>query len=369
MHGDADLMARAVRIGERGRVSAPPNPWVGCTIVREGAVVGEGHHVRPGEAHAEVAALRATGSRARGATAYVTLEPCAHRGRTGPCVDALLEAGIARVVVALEDPDPQVQGRGFAALRAAGVEVEIGIGAREARASLAPYLHHRSTGRSFCLAKVALSIDGRIAAADGTSRWITDEAARADAHQLRAESQAIVIGSGTALADAPALTVRGVTAPPQPPLRVVLDARGRVPATGPLFEDPSAPTLVVTSEDAPLVTTDAWQAAGAKVEIVPRAAGGEGLVLRDVLSLLGRYDVLQAMVEGGARLHGALVADDLVDHLVAYVAPTVLGIDALPAFAWNGPGTLAAAPRFELEAVSRLGDDARFDLRRETEVG
>lgn len=364
MDGDAGLMARAVALGERGRRGAPPNPWVGCVLVRDGTVVGEGYHVGPGEAHAEAAALQAADDRARGATAYVTLEPCAHVGRTPPCADALIDAGVERVVVALEDPDPKVRGRGLARLREAGVRVDAGVGAHLAARSLAPYLHHRRTGRASCLAKVAMTLDGRIAAADGSSKWITGEAARQDAHELRAECQAIVIGSGTALADQPALSVRGVADAPTTPLRVLLDARGRVPPGGPLFDAALAPTLVLTSDTAPSDRIDAWRAAGAKVEVVTRADGGTGVDLRAVLALLGAEGVLQAMFEGGARVHGSLHAGGLADRLVVYVAPFLLGTAAKSAFEWHGPPDLAAAERFELERSTPLGEDLRLDLRR-----
>ena len=361
---DHALMARAIDIAERGRVTAPPNPWVGCVIAHGGEVVGEGFHVRPGEAHAEVAALGAAGTRARGATAYVTLEPCAHEGRTGPCASALVDAGVRRVVVALEDPDPRVRGAGFDRLRAAGIEVTVGVGARDAASSLAPYLHHRRTGRASCVAKVAMTLDGRIAAADGTSRWITGEAARHDAHELRAESQAIVVGSGTALADDPALTVRGVAVVGPPPLRVLLDARGRVPASGALFDRAFGPTLVLTTDAAPTDAIDAWHAAGAKVEVVPAGADGVGVDLVASLAVLGGHGVLQAMFEGGAKVHGSIAATGVADRIVAYVAPMVLGERGLPAFSWGGPHTLVDADRFELASMTRLGDDVRIDLRR-----
>jgi len=357
-------MTRAVALGEHGRRSAPPNPWVGCVVVRDGDVVGEGFHVRPGQPHAEAVALAAAGASARGATVVVTLEPCTHHGRTSPCADALIAAGVARVVVALEDPDPRVQGTGIERLRDAGLEVEVGVGAAEAAASLASYLHHRRTGRALCLAKVASTLDGRIAAADGTSQWITGEAAREDAHDLRAECQAIVVGSGTALADHPALTVRGVEDAPVTPLRVLLDGRGRVPADGPLFDPSLGPTLVFTSERAPTDRVDAWRAAGAKVETLPAGADGSGVDLESVLSVLGGEGVLQAMFEGGAHVHGALQAAGLADRLVAYVAPTLLGTAATPAFAWHGPATLAAAARWRIERISPIGADVRLDLVR-----
>jgi diaminohydroxyphosphoribosylaminopyrimidine deaminase / 5-amino-6-(5-phosphoribosylamino)uracil reductase len=362
---DSDLIARAVALGEHGRRSASPNPWVGSVVVDEhGAIAGEGWHQRPGTPHAEARALEAAGDRARGGTAYVTLEPCAHEGRTPPCADALIAAGVRRVVVALEDPDTRVAGRGLARLRAAGLDVDVGPGATGARQSLAPYLHHRRTGRAWCLVKTAMSLDAKTAAADGSSRWITGVAARADAHRLRAESQAVVIGAGTALADHPSLTARDVDPPAdRQPLRVLLDARGRVPPSGPLFEAALAPTLVVTTEAAPSETVDAWQAAGAKVETVPAAAGG--VDLEATLDLLGRSDVVQAMVEGGATLHGALLAAGLVDRLVAYVSPTVLGPGGLPAFPQPEVGTIADAEAWRLLSATTLDDDVRLDYEPE----
>ncbi|MBM3660986.1 MAG: bifunctional diaminohydroxyphosphoribosylaminopyrimidine deaminase/5-amino-6-(5-phosphoribosylamino)uracil reductase RibD, partial [Actinobacteria bacterium] len=296
---------------------------------------------------------------ARGASAYVTLEPCSHHGRTPPCADALVEAGVARVVIAATDPDPLVAGRGTERLRAAGVAVTLGVGADAATRQLAPYLHHRRTGRAYCLVKSALSLDGRTAAADGSSQWITGSAARADAHGLRADSQAIVVGSGTALADRPALTVRDVTpAPATPPLRVLLDARGRVPAAGPLF-DAAAPTLVVTTDLAAPTVVEAWKAAGAKVETVPDAAGKVDLAA--TLRLLGAHGVVQAMVEGGAALHGALLAAGLVDHLCVYVGAALLGADGKPGLDWPGPRSIGSAPRLRLLDATVLGDDVRLD--------
>jgi diaminohydroxyphosphoribosylaminopyrimidine deaminase / 5-amino-6-(5-phosphoribosylamino)uracil reductase len=358
---DRERVRRAVELGEQGRRSAPPNPWVGCVVVdAHGEIAGTGFHDGPGLPHAEVAALAAAGERARGGTAYVTLEPCVHHGRTPPCVDALVTARVARVVVAIEDPDPRVAGRGLDHLRTAGLDVVVGPGADEATRSLAPYLHHRRTGRAWCVLKTAMSIDGRSASADGSSRWITGPAARADAHGLRAESQAVVVGAGTALADHPSLTARDVDPPVErQPLRVLLDSRGRVTPDGPLFDPAVAPTLVVTTEAASPRAVDAWRAAGAKVETVPPAPGG--VDLEATLDLLGRQDVLQAMVEGGASLHGALLENGLVDRVVAYVAPKVLGPSALPAFPAPEPDTLADVHSWRLVSAIPLGDDVRLD--------
>lgn len=355
-------MARAVALGDAVRRRTAPNPWVGCVLVRDGVVVGEGATEPPGGRHAEVVALDEAGERARGATAVVTLEPCSHHGRTPPCADALLGAGISRVEVALTDPDPRVGGAGLARLRAAGLDVAI-VEHPDAEVSLAPYLHHRRTGRAWCVLKSASSLDGRVAAADGTSRWITGRAARADAHELRADSHAVVVGSGTALADRPTLNVRDVAVMPRvPPIRVVLDARGRVPAEGPLFDPAVAPTLVLTTAAAPPSAVDAWRDAGAKVEVLDPGIDGVGIDLEAALRLLGGEGVLQAMFEGGPAVHGALLAAGSVDRFVAYVGGVALGPAGRPALDWAGPASLDAAPRFRLRSATPLGDDVRLDL-------
>ena len=363
---DEAAMVAALTLGEQGRLTAPPNPWVGCVLVRDGEIVGRGYHRSPGGPHAEVVALAEAGPRARGATAVVTLEPCSHFGRTPPCAPALVGAGVARVVVALLDPDPNVSGRGIAGLREAGVPVDVGVGAEAATASLAPYLHHRHTGRPLCLLKAAVSLDGRTAAADGTSRWITGPEARADAHRLRAQSQAVVVGAGTALADRPSLTARGVDpAPPVQPLRVLLDARGRVPAEGPLFDPALAATLVVTTALAGREAVKAWLDAGADVEEVPLAADGAGVDLSAALALLGQRGVLQAMVEGGAALHGSLVRAGLADRMVLYLGGRLLGEAGRPLLTGPGPGTISGAPRWRIIASRPLGPDLRLDCEPE----
>jgi diaminohydroxyphosphoribosylaminopyrimidine deaminase/5-amino-6-(5-phosphoribosylamino)uracil reductase len=276
----------------------------------------------------------------------------------------LIAAGVQRVVAALEDPDPLVAGGGFARLRDAGIEVETGVGAHEAAHSLRAYLHHRSTGRPWCVLKTAMSLDGHTAAADGSSRWITGPAARADGHRLRADSQAVLVGSGTALADSPALTARDVDPPVvRQPVRVLVDGRGRVQASGPLFDTDLAPTLVLTTAGSSDARRDDWQAAGAKVEVLDTAPAG-GVDLRAALELLGRESVLQVLVEGGATVHGALLDAGLADEIVAYVAPVVLGPDAHPAFL-TGARTLAGAPSGRVTSVDRIGADVRIVLEPE----
>ncbi len=363
---DEQVMRQAIRAAASSRRASAPWPHVGCVLVRDGEVVGEGATGPfPTGPHAEVAALAAAGERARGATAFTTLEPCNHHGNTPPCTDALIAAGVTRVVAALEDPDPLVSGSGVARLRAHGIDVATGVAADAAGEQLAAYLHHRRTGRALCLLKIATSLDGRITAADGSSRWITGEAARADAHELRADSQAIIVGAGTAIADDPELTVRGARAPQplHPPLRVLLDARGRVPASGRLADPTLAPTLIVATDLAPGEVLEAWRAVGASVEVVPFVADdhGSGVDLKSTLSLLGARGVLQAMVEGGAYLHGALLHAGLVDRMAVYVGNTLLGTGGRAAYGFAGPASLGDARRHRLRSVKQLGDDVRLD--------
>ena len=371
---DSLLMQRARTVALTARRRTAPNPWVGCVLTdATGSVIAEGATEPPGGRHAEAVALHLAGNRARGGIAYVTLEPCSHHGRTPPCADALIAAGIARVVVAIGDPDPDVAGQGIDRLRAAGVDVAVGVHAAGVREDLAPYLLHRTQGRAFTVVKTAMSLDARSAARDDSSRWITSPEARADAHELRADSQAVMVGAGTALADRPSLTVRDIadpaTQPAQLPLRVVLDSRGRVPAEGPLFDTSLAPTLVVTTPVVSDAAHQAWLAAGAKVLTVPQSKRRTGVDLVATLETLAGLGVLQVLVEGGAELHGAILAQGLADRVVAYVAPTLLGRDGRPAFSVAGPATITDAQRWLLTDVRRLGPDVRLDYTPATDVG
>jgi diaminohydroxyphosphoribosylaminopyrimidine deaminase/5-amino-6-(5-phosphoribosylamino)uracil reductase len=366
MNADRELMARALELAREVRRLTAPNPWVGCVVARDGIIVGEGATRPPGGPHAEVVALAAAGEGARGGTVFTTLEPCAHRGRTGPCVDAIVAAGVTRVVSAMDDPDDEVSGRGHAALRSAGLTVEVGVAAKESAALLAPYIVHRREGRSFVVLKAATSLDGRVAAADGASRWITGPAARADGHERRADSQAIIVGSGTALADQPALTVRDATGPVgPPPLRVLVDGRGRVPAIGPLFDTAIAPTLVVTTEQAPAEAREAWAGCGAAVEILGCARHGKpGIDVGELVSVLGSRDVIQVLVEGGPTLHRGFLEAGLVDWIVAYLAPVILGAGGRAGYGLDPGPALALAPRFRLTRASTLGDDVCLEYER-----
>lgn len=315
----------AVAVGEKARYHAPPNPWVGAVIVNDrGVVVSEGHTQVPGEAHAEIDALRRAGDLARGATMFVTLEPCGHVARTGPCTDAIIAAGIGRVIVGTVDPDPRVAGEGVNLLRAAGVDVEVGIEQDAVRAQLAPYLWHRVTGRPYVVAKVAATLDGVVAMADGTSQWITGEGARRDAHVLRAQSQAIIVGAGTVRSDNPHLTARLDDIVVEP-LRVVL---GRAPER-------------------------------ANVRPCLERTGDLGLVLDE----LAEHDVLQVLVEGGPTTTSAFFEAGLVNHVVWYIAPAFGGSDGtVGALGGLSTPTISALRRGRVVDVRRIGEDIRLDV-------
>jgi diaminohydroxyphosphoribosylaminopyrimidine deaminase/5-amino-6-(5-phosphoribosylamino)uracil reductase len=354
---DEGWMARAVALAEGGRGTASPNPMVGAVLVRDGRVVGEGFHRAAGRPHAEAEALAAAGAAAQGATCYVTLEPCAHHGRTPPCADALVATGVARVVAAMTDPDPRVAGAGLERLRAAGMAVEVGAGAAAAAEQNAAYLTHRRLGRPRVTLKAAASLDGKVAAPDGTSQWITGPAARSDGHRLRAEADAVAVGAGTALADDPRLTVRLPGFGGRQPLRVLVDAAGRVGAGGHLF-DGEAPTLVATTGTAPAPAVEAWKAAGAEVLVCEPAP--EGVHLEDLARALGERGVLELLVEGGPRLQASLWAAGLADRLVWFLAPLAIGGEGAPGLLGGaGAATLAEARRLRLASVDRLGDDLR----------
>jgi len=329
---DEMRMARAIDLADAVRTATAPNPWVGAVVVSPDGSLHDGATEPPGGRHAEVGALDAARSAGgdtatRGATAYVTLEPCAHTGRTGPCADALIDAGVRRVVVGLADPDRKVAGAGMARLRDAGVAVEIGCRADEITEQLQPYLHHRRTGRPWVVLKLAATLDGRTAAADGSSQWITGLEARADAHRIRAESQAVIVGAGTVAADDPSLTTRLVEGPD--PERIVLGHPAAEARVHPCIE---------------------WDE-------------GDGDI-GNLLDRLGASGVVQVLVEGGAAVAGGFHRAGLVDHYILYLAPALSGGDGGPGL-FRGPGMASIADlwRGEIVSVTPLGSDIRVDLR------
>jgi diaminohydroxyphosphoribosylaminopyrimidine deaminase/5-amino-6-(5-phosphoribosylamino)uracil reductase len=352
-------MERALRLAERGRGLVSPNPLVGALIVRDGRVVGEGWHRGPGTAHAEIEALAAAGDAARGGVLYSTLEPCDHFGRTGPCTQAIVGAGVARVVSAMPDPNPVVNGRGYARLDAAGVDVTTGPLRAEAERLNEAYAKHVRTGLPFVTWKMAASLDGKVAARDGSSRWITGEAARRDVHRLRAFADAIVVGAGTALADDPSLTVRDPEYAGRPPLRVLVDARGRVPGTGDLFSD-EAPTLVATTDAAPPERREEWARAGAEVATfeAERAMVSFDALVRH----LGKREVQSMLLEGGPTLAWSAVADGHVDKLVVYLAPKLVGGEEAPTvLGGRGFAPIGDALPLRIHSFDALGNDLRVE--------
>ncbi|MBI5438690.1 MAG: bifunctional diaminohydroxyphosphoribosylaminopyrimidine deaminase/5-amino-6-(5-phosphoribosylamino)uracil reductase RibD [Nitrosomonadales bacterium] len=316
---DSVWMAQALRLAERGLYTTSPNPRVGCVLAREGSAVGEGWHERAGEPHAEVHALRAAGEAARGATAYVTLEPCSHHGRTPPCADALIQAGVARVVVAVQDPNPKVAGQGIAKLRAAGIEVECGLMETVAHELNIGFFARMTHGLPWVRSKIAMSLDGRTALNNGESKWITGEAARQDVQRWRARSCVVLTGIGTVLADDPQLNVRGIETPRQP-LHAVVDSRLQMPPSARLLQQRGA-VIYTATQDAQKIA--ALEQAGAHVMVLPDTNGqvDAAAVLRD----LAAQGCNEMLVEAGSKLNGALLKACLVDELVLYLAPQLLG--------------------------------------------
>jgi diaminohydroxyphosphoribosylaminopyrimidine deaminase/5-amino-6-(5-phosphoribosylamino)uracil reductase len=367
MHDDLRYMARAIELARLGLYTTHPNPRVGCVLVRDGAVVGEGWHRKAGEPHAERNALAAAGDKARGATAYVTLEPCSHHGRTPPCADGLIEAGVARVVAAMLDPNPVVAGQGMARLAQAGIDTHSGVLESEATALNPGYLKRMHTGRPYVRCKLAMSLDGRTAMASGESKWITGEEARRDVQRLRARSDAILTGIGTVLADDPSMNVRlgpeelsGVETAHYlcQPLRVVLDSQLRLPVSARMLSLPGR-TLVLTAADPQHGA--ALSATGAEVVSLP--AMGDGIDLGAVLDELGQRQINEVLIEAGPTLAGAALAAGLIDELVIYLAPHLMGDAARGLFHLPGVAHMAERIALSIDDIRAVGGDWRISAR------
>ncbi|AOK29036.1 MULTISPECIES: bifunctional diaminohydroxyphosphoribosylaminopyrimidine deaminase/5-amino-6-(5-phosphoribosylamino)uracil reductase RibD [Burkholderia] len=356
-------MQRALALAARGMYTTTPNPRVGCVIVNGDAVIGEGFTQPAGQDHAEVQALkdaRARGNDVRGATVYVTLEPCSHFGRTPPCAHALIDARVGKVVAAMEDPNPQVSGRGLAMLRDAGVDVRCGLLAHDAHELNVGFVSRMTRGRPWVRMKAAASLDGRTALASGESQWITGEDARADGHQWRARACAILTGIGTVRKDDPRLTVRGVDTPRQP-RRVLVDSHLDVPLTAHILED-APPVIFCGALDAQREErAQALRARGAEIVPLPNAHGKVDLPA--MLAALGERQINELHVEAGHKLNGSLLREHCVDELLVYVAPTLLGADAASMFDLAGPASLADRARLAFHSVERIGDDLRVLAR------
>lgn len=362
---DERYMARALELARRGRFTTMPNPNVGCVIVRDGDVVGEGWHQRAGEPHAEVHALRMAGEKARGATAYVTLEPCSHHGRTPPCCEALIAAGVQRVVAAMQDPNPQVAGRGLHRLHQAGIDVSHGLMMAEAEALNRGFLKRMRTGFPWVQLKLGASLDGRTAMASGESQWITSAAARRDVQKLRAQSAAILSSSATVLADDPALTVRWSELNEESqalldeqalrqPVRVIIDSQNRVTPQHRIISQPGETWLMRHQPD-----EQHWPDAVTQIAVPLRE---QQLDLVATMMLLGQRQINSVWVEAGAALAGALLQAGVVDELILYVAPKLLGHEGRGLCQLPGLSQLADAPAFRFSDVRQVGDDLRLTL-------
>ena len=365
---DYRYMARAIQLAKRGLYTTDPNPRVGCVMVHfdgsaEGSIVGEGYHVRAGEPHAEIHALKAAGSAAQGATAYVTLEPCSHTGRTGPCAVALAQAGVARVVVAMGDPNPQVSGGGIEYLKAAGIQVQVGLLEADARALNPGFISRMERQRPFVRLKMAMSLDGRTAMGSGESQWITGPQARTQVQRLRARSSAILSGVESIIMDDSRLTLRAdqlaldnaAEIVQRQPLRVILDSRLRLPLAAACLREPGR-TLIITTDQHSEEKRRKLAAAGAEIQVLP-AEGGR-IALADMLRWLADNEqVNELLVETGATLAGALLEANLVDELQLFVAPTLLGGEARPLFALPGITQMADQKRLTIKESRTVGQD------------
>ncbi len=353
---DTVYMARAIQLAKRGRFTTDPNPRVGCVLVRDDVVIGEGWHVEAGLGHAEVEALKNVQD-AQGATAYVTLEPCSHHGRTPPCCDALIKAGVSRVVAAMQDPNPQVSGRGLEKLKAAGIQVTCGVLAEDARALNRGFIKRMTENRPFVRSKLAMSLDGRTAFVSGESKWITSAEARADVHKLRAECSAILTGINTVLADDPALNAR-VDWDVVQPVRVVLDSGLNMPVTAQMASVPGRSLILTCSRDE--YKRDALQDAG--FEVYRLADKNARLDLHEVMNFLAGQQINELLVEAGPILNGALLAEGLVDEWVVYMAPCILGDEGRGLFIVPGLQSMADKKNLKLCDVRQIGPDLKLTL-------
>ena len=354
---DHGMMARALQLAEHGLWTTSPNPRVGCVLVRNGEIVGEGWHEKAGEPHAEVHALRAAGERARGATAYVTLEPCSHHGRTPPCAEALIAAGVSRVVAAMADPNPLVAGQGLAKLRAAGIETASGLLESEARELNIGFVSRMTRGRPWLRLKVAASLDGKTALNNGVSQWITGPEARQDGHRWRARACAILTGIGTVRDDDPQLNVRGVETSRQP-LRVMVDSKLETPLTARILQ--GGPVLVAVAVD-DQKRANLLRSAGAEVVVLPNASGK--VELKDLLEELGRRGINEVHAEAGFKLNGSLLREGLVDELLLYLAPCLIGHAASGMFNLPELTTLDDKLRLKIQDLRQVGADIRVLAR------
>ena len=369
---DTDYMARALQLAQKGQYTTHPNPRVGCIIVKNNQIIGEGFHQRSGKPHAEINALlqlqqsQANQSSAQGATAYVTLEPCSHTGKTPPCANALIEAGVSRVVLAMQDPNPQVAGQGIERLRQAGIEVKVGVLEEQARALNAGFIKRMEKGLPWVRVKLAMSLDGKTAMASGESQWITGKEARRDVQFLRAKADAILTGIGTILADDPSLNVRlsaaelGIDGEVNQPIRVVLDSQLQTPLVAKLFKIEGDTLIVTTKKDEALAQK--LRSQGAEVLLLEKNESAR-LPLKTVLKTLAQREINEVHVEAGATLCGALIQENLVDEIIIYMAPTLMGADARSLLNFSGVDAMSDKINLEITDLRAVGKDWRISAK------
>lgn len=357
---DHQFMARAIRLAKGGLYTADPNPRVGCVLVKDGEIVGEGFHLQTGEPHAERNAIAVAGDKTRGATAYVSLEPCSHHGRTPPCSQGLIEAGVTRVVAAMQDPNPEVAGEGSRQLQQAGIEVEVGLMQAEAEALNPGYIKRRLRGLPYVRCKLAMSLDGRTAMASGESKWITDQDARLDVQRLRARSSAIITGIETVVADDPSMNVRLDDVEVKQPLRVVLDSTLRMPPQAKMLALPGD-TLVVCCVDADAEKQAVLERAGA--EVVRQEGVTDQVDLQTVLQLLADREMNEVLIETGAVLAGSYMSQGLIDEMVVYVAPHLMGAEARGLMQLPGIGSMQDRVDLDIVDLRQVGKDLRITAR------
>ena len=358
---DHEMMARALRLARQGLYTTEPNPRVGCVLVRDGTIVGEGWHAKAGEAHAEVRAIEQAADCAAGATAYVTLEPCCHHGRTPPCTDALIAAGVGRVIVGARDPNPEVAGEGIARLQAAGIDVEAGLAEAESRELNCGYFQRREHGRPYIRSKIAASLDGRTALSSGASKWITGEAAREDVQRLRARSSAILTGVETVIADDPSLNVRSAgLGNVLQPVRMVLDSRLRMPTSSRLLDLPGDVRIFCVQSEETLKL--ALEKKGANVAVLPEYESRVSLTA--LMNHLTEAEINEVLVEAGPVLNGALLTAGLIDELVIYTAAHILGDKGRPMFSLPALEEMSQRVELKLTDIRRVGDDCRMTYKK-----
>jgi len=359
MNKDGFFMQRALRLAKKGMGTTSPNPMVGCILVKNGEIIGEGFHGKAGEAHAEIIALESAGQRAKGAELYLTLEPCSHYGKTPPCVEAIIKAGVKRVVIAMQDPNPLVAGQGIEKLKAAGIDVTVGVMEEEAKKLNEIFTKYITTKRPFVIGKIAQSLDGKIALSTGESKWITSEPARVKVHELRRYCDAVMVGIGTMLADDPLLTCR-LPGKRKNPIRIIIDSTAKIPLDAQIFENGNGRIILATTDMADKKKIKALRSK--KLDVIETNAKEGKVNLIQLFGILGNMEITSVLVEGGSRLLASLIKERLIDKLIIFLAPIFLGGSGLSSIGDLFINELKKAPRFKFQSIKQVGNDLMLEV-------